>query len=1161
MAWCVWLMAWEWTGPRLTVSESTALVMLAASLLIYRTFRERYLLIWNLGWVAYLISFWPDSGIFPNLSPRLIVAVHEAGFVLAVGIFSAAILMYCHARRTLPTLLVVMALSVGFAVARVILWPHQPVLRAALEAMYRCMSLVAAARLAGFFWRRWRFGPWLLVITLLLWHLDWGPWAQHPYQVLDLLLEITLGLGMTMLVLDHYRDRTRRLSAVSNVTAAIARAQQPTAMLKPALQELMALTECRAAWFRTLHGNQLTLTCQVGLSEHYEQTQKTLTLDEATEKVLHGGRPAAFRIDNMHETVREELKAERLHHVVVVPVRGKKSIVGIAVLGARRRRGYLPEEVQFLATTANQLGIALENLRLREMILRSQRQWTNTFDSIEDLILVHDSDYRIIKTNRAMMRRLKKRPLEIVGHSCAEALPSREPWTNCPYCSKGEAGLREAGDAAFGGYSLVSTSSYVDHGGKRKGTIHIIHDTTERRTVEEKYRLLFEQAQEGVFLATLQGKLLECNDAFVRMLGYARREEVMALNLDREIYVQARQREELGQQLEKHNAVRGFEMTLRKRDGSTLNVLQSSSVIRDTQGAIERYQGSVLDMTEKKRADDEIRRRNRELNALNSLATIANQSFDLDEILNLTMRQVVSLFSVEAGSIYLASPDLTHLRRRAGWGHKNETRARFAELRMPQKFVDLVRQSHTEVITPEYLPHLPKSISDYVEAEGLRSWIWVVLWSKDRPAGVIGVGSREAREFSRSEENLLVAISKQLAATIEKVYLYEESCRAYDDLSQAQEQLLQSEKMSAVGQLISGVAHELNNPLTAILGYAQLLESEGLPDRARDFISKIFKQAQRTHRVVQNLLSFARQRRAQRVEVDVRKVLDETLALRDYDFKVNNIQIQREQTRHSLMVTADPHQLEQVFLNILNNSVDAILETGNPGRLEVQTREEDGYVIIEFHDSGPGIREPKRIFDPFYTTKAVGKGTGLGLSICYGIVKEHGGEISAENQADGGAVITVKLPTTTAEMPPAEVHVPAPRREVLQGCLLIVEDEDAVLEFARDVLTGAGADVHAVKSIEEAKTLLKSEKFDALLINEGMPGTNARDMHEWLLENSPALAQKTLFTFSRVADPETKTYLEEKAVPSLVKPFEVYGLISSVRALMQKSHAAAASAH
>src|SRR5438132_3231331 len=417
-------------------------------------------------------------------------------------------------------------------------------------------------------------------------------------------------------------------------------------------------------------------------------------------------------------------------------------------------------------------------------------------------------------------------------------------------------------------------------------------------------------------------------------------------------------------------------------------------------------------MTEKKRSEDEMRRRNRELNALNAMAVIATQSFDLDEILNLTLRQVISLFGAETGSVYLAAEPEGTYRRRAGWGPRSEARVRMAEVVFPEGLGDLVMRSRAEVVTQDFLPHLPAAVVEFICADRLPYWIWVVLWSKDKPIGIMGIASKEDRHYSSNDENLLVAISRQLATTIEKVQLYEETCRAYEDLRRTQEQLLQSEKMSAVGQLIAGVAHELNNPLTAILGYAQLLESEGLNDRASDFVRKLFKQAQRTHRVVQNLLSFARQRTPQKQEVDIRKVLEETLALRDYDLKVNNITLERETMVDAPSVTADPHQLEQVFLNIINNAVDAILEGGKGGKLKVRIHSADGQVRVEFLDSGVGIKDPNRIFDPFYTTKSVGKGTGLGLSICYGIVKEHGGNITARNHPEGGAVLEVRLPAS-----------------------------------------------------------------------------------------------------------------------------------------------------
>src|SRR6478736_3167638 len=241
--------------------------------------------------------------------------------------------------------------------------------------------------------------------------------------------------------------------------------------------------------------------------------------------------------------------------------------------------------------------------------------------------------------------------------------------------------------------------------------------------------------QEGVFVATPEGKLLDCNDAFIRMLGHTSREELLALNVDAELYASHEQREVFRREVELHNYVRNFEVTLRRKDGTLLTAMESSFATRNPSGAIERYQGFLLDMTEKKRAEDEMRRRNRELNALNAMAVIATQSFDLDEILNLTLRQVVSLFSAETGSIYLSDADGVIFRRRAGWGQRSEGRSKLNEVVFPGGFGDLVMRSRTEVISQDFLPHLPPVVAEFVQADSLSSWIWILLWSKDRPIG------------------------------------------------------------------------------------------------------------------------------------------------------------------------------------------------------------------------------------------------------------------------------------------------------------------------------------------------------------------------------------------------------------------------------------------
>lgn len=1157
---CTWYAVRDLALPKLSAPESAALLILAAGLLVFRTFRERYLLVWIVGWLAYFVSRWTLHGAPVESVSHELMAISQAEFVLAVCLFSAAVCVYTHARKLLLPLLLISLSVIAYAVARALYWPDSLTMRVALEVAYRVILLSAVFQLVRYRWARVEVGPWLLGLSLLFMHLDWAPVTDYLPPGLRLVAELLLGLSMLLLVFDDSRTRTRRLAVVNALTTSITREQQQGPMMTTALEELKALMGARAAWFRLLDNGKMVIMQQIGLSQDFLRDHGSVPIDETLGRILHDATPLVLKTSQADENVRPLLKREKFHHVVILPVLGKKSAIGALTLGSRRRISYTAEELEFLANAAHQIGLAVENLRLVEQILRSHRQWSNTFDSIQDFVLLHDAEFHVMKANQALLRRLGQSPADVMGQACESVLPrEHSTWTGCPYCRDGEDALSEGQDPCFGGYSLVSTSSYAEQGSKQKGTIHVIRDITDRCQAEEKYRLLFEQMQEGVFVATPEGNLLDCNDAFVRMLGHTTKEELMALNVGTEIYGSTEQRETFRREMEEHGYVRNFEVALRRKDGAMLTVLENSFATRDKTGKIERYQGFLQDVTEKKQAEDEIRRRNRELNALNAMAVIATQSFDLDEILNLTLRQVISLLGAETGSIYLADITGKTFRRRAGWGQRSAERARFAEAQFPDGFGDLVTRSRTEVITPEYLPHLPAVVTEFIRADGLSSWIWVLLWSKDCPIGIMGISSREAREYTTNDENLLVAIGRQLATTIEKVRLYEETCRAYEDLTRTQEQLLQSEKMSAVGQLIAGVAHELNNPLTAILGYAQLLESEGLSERAADFVSKLFKQAQRTHRVVQNLLSFARQRKPQKEQVDISKVLDETLALRDYDLKVNDIQLVREASPGVPAVTADPHQLEQVFLNIINNAVDAMLEAGPGGTLKVRVFGKDGQVHVEFHDTGKGIKEPTRIFDPFYTTKNVGKGTGLGLSICYGIIKEHGGDISARNPQEGGAVVEVWLPSTGKSVA-EDSAAPATRREAaISGRVLLVEDEEAVLEFERDVLAGAGAHVIPLMRAEEVKERLQTESFDALIIGGKMPGGwTPPEVYRWLSTSHPGMEKKLLFTFSTVAEPETRSFLHENNIPYLVKPFEVADLISQARRLLQKAQAATA---
>jgi two-component system, NtrC family, sensor kinase len=282
---------------------------------------------------------------------------------------------------------------------------------------------------------------------------------------------------------------------------------------------------------------------------------------------------------------------------------------------------------------------------------------------------------------------------------------------------------------------------------------------------------------------------------------------------------------------------------------------------------------------------------------------------------------------------------------------------------------------------------------------------------------------------------------------------------------------------------------------------------------------------------VQNLLSFSRQRKPERDEVDLRKVLDETLALRDYDLKINNIAVERDLPTEPAVVVADAHQVEQVFLNIINNAVDAILETGRTGKLKIRIGEQNGHVCTSFSDDGAGIKDPKRI--------------------------------TAHNNSEGGATIEVRIPAacpTAAVVEEAPKSAPRQHEGAISGRVLLVEEEEAVLDFERDVLAGAGATVVTAQNGGDAKTRLLSEQFDAIILNGKMPDQwGAKESYPWIKQNCPTMERHILYTFSAGVEPsDGRGYLQENNVPYLVRPFEVAELISQARRLLQKALAAGA---
>lgn len=358
-------------------------------------------------------------------------------------------------------------------------------------------------------------------------------------------------------------------------------------------------------------------------------------------------------------------------------------------------------------------------------------------------------------------------------------------------------------------------------------------------------------------------------------------------------------------------------------------------------------------------------------------------------------------------------------------------------------------------------------------------------------------------------------------------------------------QLMQSEKMVAVGQLVSGVAHEINNPLTGVAGYSQLLLSRDLDEKTRKDVEAIYREAERATRIVRQLLSFARKHQPEKKQVDINEVVRESLELKAYDLRVNNIRVQTALEEGLPPTTADPHLLQQVFLNLITNAEHAMLDDRGGGELKVSTTTTSGRLRISFSDDGPGIPDElrDRIFDPFFTTKDVGKGTGLGLSVCYGMIEDHGGNIWAEPSSGRGATFVIELPILSE--PVAEAPVVASPAEDVQGRLgkiLLVDDEAAIRQALSKILRDAGHTVEAAENGEVALGMLKRNRYDCVVSDVKMPRMDGPALHQAVSSIDPDLAGSFIFISGDTVNPETRSYLDRINNPHLTKPFRLKDL-------------------
>lgn len=539
----------------------------------------------------------------------------------------------------------------------------------------------------------------------------------------------------------------------------------------------------------------------------------------------------------------------------------------------------------------------------------------------------------------------------------------------------------------------------------------------------------------------------------------------------------------------------------------------------------------------------------RKLQVLNELGEAIISDIRLNNILERICNQVADTMEVESCSIYLIDDDNV-LRIKASIGLTEEERQEL-QFKIGEGITGQVFQEKKGMIVND-LAHDPRA--KYIpHRRAARKLLSLPLLIRETPRGVMNIhNKKDGSDFTKDDLDLLNIFANQTTVAIENFRLFREVSRELQRVTELQTQLIQSEKLSAIGQLVAGVAHEINNPLGIILGYAELLQRQTNDPSAQKSLKAIRQATMRAASIVKNLLTFARKQEPNLVAVNVNDVIRSVTELLQHQLKVNNILLFTDFDESIDPVKADIQQLQQVFFNLLTNAMQA-MEGMKDGRIVIETRQHNGTVAISVTDNGPGIKAEHltKLFEPFFTTKPLGKGTGLGLSICYGIIKEFGGEITVTSAPGKGATFVVELPVMQqkTEFAQAKSESSTGTAFMLPYSVLVVEDEESLRLLLKDILESYGCRVQMAAGGEEALQLLSTQEFDIIISDYKMPGMNGRELYEACVREFPAYAHRFIFSTGDIITGETQEFFKSLGPRLIHKPFAVQEILHKIRAV------------
>ncbi len=566
------------------------------------------------------------------------------------------------------------------------------------------------------------------------------------------------------------------------------------------------------------------------------------------------------------------------------------------------------------------------------------------------------------------------------------------------------------------------------------------------------------------------------------------------------------------------------------------------------------------------------RKQNERIEALRSAVTVINSSLDIGDVLDFILTELRRVIPYDSASIMLIDGN----RLRVVGGRDLPDREIIGKT-FPSNELD-------QEIAATRKPLIIENAGEDERFLGwggtgyVRGWLSAPLISKEKMIGYITLDSRSPGAFSQDDAEIATSFAYEAAMAVENATLHKNLKDKLRDLQESRDQLLHSEKLAAIGRLVAGVAHELNNPLTSIIGIAQILQTYEVNQEISDYLVSLVREAHRTANIVRSLLDFSRQHKPNKGIIEIHQVLKSVFDILAYDLRSNNINLVTEFSPDVPSTMADPHKLQQVFVNLITNARQALVELKEEGQLTVVTQtgaslynkrsrglqgmadpviEEVIRIIVR--DTGPGIPAAvlPHIFDPFYTTKPIGGGTGLGLSVCHGIIREHGGYMWVESTEGKGASFYVELPVITPDTyrrSDNQENDPSAHRQDMTPAaanLLIVEDEESIRRVMTRYLESSGYTVSQAADGEQAYSMILGNNYDLIICDIRMPRLSGAALYSRLKQREPQKNNRFLIITGDLVSGESAQFLKETALPYLSKPFEMEKLAKKVAAAIK----------